>query len=129
MLFSQFKHELFDGATNFLERHSWRDTDIQEDIGAVRCAAHPPRKSGAYAANVYYPGLAIVGGFFLPRGNPGVNRIQNGLHAKDRAVILLPSRKSSVDVVAARGETHPYRSVMPKHKLQIRGLAENAHIR
>src|SRR5882672_12572627 len=102
MLFAKTQDKLLDGSPHVLERHRWRNANIQEDIGAIRRPADTPGVAAAHATHIHSARLSVVGSFLFPRGDPGINRVENLLHSEDRAVALLPARKRRVHVVAAR---------------------------
>src|SRR5579859_1186315 len=129
MLFSQLKDKLFDGHAYFFERHRWGHAHIQENIRAVGSAADPPGMSAADATDIHDAWLAIVHGLLLPRSDPFINGRQNFFQAENRAVVLLAASERGMNIMTVRRNPHPHRSVMSKHELHVRRLAQNAHVR
>src|SRR5258706_12458788 len=129
MFSAQIENELFDRGPNFLERHRRRHAHIQKNVGAMWSPADTPWEPGANAADVHNAWLAVVSSFFLPRGNPVINGVEELFHAENGAVVLLSAGECRVNVVAARREPHPNGAVVAKYELHIRGLTENAHVR
>src|SRR4029077_2899161 len=129
MFLAQIANKLFDGGTHFFQRHRRGNPHIEKNVRAIRRAANAPGKATTDATDIHDAGLAVVCSFALPRGNPIVNRVENLLHAEDRAVVSLSPGEAGVHIVAARGKAHPYRTVMAEHQLHVRGLAEDAHVR
>ena len=75
MFLAKLQDKLFDGSPHFLERHRWRNANIQEDIGAVGRPADAPRVAAAYATHIHNAGLSVVRRFLFPRYDPGINRV------------------------------------------------------